>query len=356
MREPESFSTMINGLTTGDQLAEVSPEPNHVGPNRAVGVPLREDSLRVVQHMVNEATLRDEHGECAPASTGHVRVALHAVRPVDVASETSHARALRAIVENDWLDVVVDLPMNFLADGDAETQLWSLDYDKAEGRKGTVALVDASRSPDDQTIIDIGHLLLKARSTSCDQRVRWVSNESLGSIDVVIERALRIAWTIDEHMLSALDDSSTLASTASPELMASLHKLTATLAQLIGAERHHIPITWFSAIECTDDLQGVLGGGSTHAAAAIVASAARRTSKLGNRIVAHSGLSFVPDPALRTVTRLRLPVGYLALDERGRGRAIDQTAREFAAELRRIEPNAWIPAWPAKVTYNTAVA
>ena len=61
----------------------------------------------------------------------------------DAGSGQSNIR--RYLIENDWLDAIVQLPNNSFYNTDIATYIWILNKDKPQERKGKVQLIDASK-------------------------------------------------------------------------------------------------------------------------------------------------------------------------------------------------------------------
>ena len=51
----------------------------------------------------------------------------------------------RWVLENDWLEAIIALPLNIFYNTGIATYIWILDNKKAEHRKGRVQLIDASK-------------------------------------------------------------------------------------------------------------------------------------------------------------------------------------------------------------------
>ncbi len=109
----------------------------------------------------------------------------------------------RWIIENDWLEAIVALPLNLFYNTGIATYIWVLSNRKPDHRKGRVQLIDASQwfkplrknlgkkncelSPDDIARIDKTFLEFKETPES-----KIFPNEALGYWKVTVERPLRL--------------------------------------------------------------------------------------------------------------------------------------------------------------------
>ena len=120
----------------------------------------------------------------------------------------------RWIIENDWLEAIVALPLNMFYNTGIATYIWVLTNRKPEHRKGKVQLIDATRwstplrknlgqkncelSPENvRQIID-------AFMTFADtEESKIFPNEAFGYWKVTVERPLRLAGTDPERVYKA---------------------------------------------------------------------------------------------------------------------------------------------------------
>ena len=120
----------------------------------------------------------------------------------------------RWIIENDWLEAIVALPLNMFYNTGIATYIWVLTNRKPEHRKGKVQLIDATRwfkplrknlgkkncelSDDDITRICDTFVGFKETEQS-----KIFPNEAFGYWKVTVERPLRLRVDLDEKSLSA---------------------------------------------------------------------------------------------------------------------------------------------------------
>jgi type I restriction enzyme M protein len=131
----------------------------------------------------------------------------------DAGSGESNIR--RYIIENDWLDAIIQLPNNMFYNTGITTYIWVLSNSKAPHRKGKVQLIDASElyqklrknlgakncefAP--EHIEQITHLYLEMP----DQGISKVfDNRDFGYYKVTVERPLRLAAQFTAERLAAL--------------------------------------------------------------------------------------------------------------------------------------------------------
>lgn len=145
----------------------------------------------------------------------------------------------RWIVENDWLEAIIALPLNMFYNTGIATYIWVLTNRKADHRKGKVQLIDATEwsrplrknlgkkncefSPEDITRIIDTFLAFKETSQS-----RILPNQALGYWKVSVERPLRLKGIEPNRVYSAkeiktLRESSERDPSAAP-VIAKVHK------------------------------------------------------------------------------------------------------------------------------------
>jgi type I restriction enzyme M protein len=172
----------------------------------------------------------------------------------------------RWIIENDWLEAIVALPMNMFYNTGIATYIWLLSNKKAEHRKGQVQLIDATSwftplrknlgkkncelAPDD--IARITRTLLEFKETP---ESKILPNEAFGYWKVAVERPLCL------HSQLALKSIETLRFTSGDEeirsvlyeefgddLFTKFGKITAALDKRLA--------DWGSDEEDADDEEG----------------------------------------------------------------------------------------------------
>ena len=124
----------------------------------------------------------------------------------------------RWIIENDWLEAIVALPLNMFYNTGIATYVWVLTNRKPDQRKGKIQLIDATDwytplrknlgsknrelGPDDiervmRTFLDF------ESSPEYGEHSKVFANEEFGYYKVMVERPLRLAGTDPNHTYSA---------------------------------------------------------------------------------------------------------------------------------------------------------
>ena len=128
----------------------------------------------------------------------------------DAGSGESNVR--RWVIENDWLEAIIALPLNIFYNTGIATYIWVLSNRKAENRKGKVQLIDATAwfrplrknlgkkncelGPDDLKRICDAFLRLEEGEQS-----KTFPNEAFGYWKVTVERPLRLAVELSDGAL-----------------------------------------------------------------------------------------------------------------------------------------------------------
>lgn len=119
----------------------------------------------------------------------------------------------RWIIENDWLEAIVALPLNMFYNTGIATYIWVLTNRKAEHRKGKVQLIDATAwfkplrknlgkkncELSEEDITRICDTFLKFEET---EQSKIFPNAAFGYWKVTIERPLRLRVELDDHARS----------------------------------------------------------------------------------------------------------------------------------------------------------
>ena len=123
----------------------------------------------------------------------------------------------RWIIENDWLEAIVALPLNIFYNTGIATYVWVLSNRKPEHRRGKVQLIDATQwyrplrrnlgnrncelSPDDIRRVCGAFLAFEETEQS-----KVFPNEAFGHWKVIVERPLRLAVELSPERLRAFRD------------------------------------------------------------------------------------------------------------------------------------------------------
>jgi type I restriction enzyme M protein len=122
----------------------------------------------------------------------------------------------RWIIENDWLEAIVALPLNIFYNTGIATYIWVLSNKKAANRKGKVQLIDATSwfkplrknlgkkncELGDEDIERINKLFLNREAT---EQSKIFKNEDFGYWKVTVDRPLRLTVSLDAKSLSAFE-------------------------------------------------------------------------------------------------------------------------------------------------------
>ena len=147
----------------------------------------------------------------------------------------------RWIIENDWLEAIVALPLNMFYNTGIATYIWVLSNRKAAHRRGRVQLIDATQwhrplrknlgsKNCELSDEDIGHICDTFLALEETEQSKIFPNEAFGYWKVTVERPLRIegidperAYTAKE--IKALKDDGKRSETA-PPVIKKVHKAT----------------------------------------------------------------------------------------------------------------------------------
>lgn len=116
----------------------------------------------------------------------------------------------RWIIENDWLEAVVALPLNMFYNTDIATYIWIVTNRKPENRRGKVQLIDATElfkplrknlgkkncELSDADILEICSIFLGFQDSGLS---KIFTNEEFGYTRVTVERPLRLSGTDPER-------------------------------------------------------------------------------------------------------------------------------------------------------------
>jgi type I restriction enzyme M protein len=123
----------------------------------------------------------------------------------------------RWILENDWLEAIVALPLNIFYNTGIATYIWVLSNKKAPNRKGKVQLIDATSwfkplrknlgkkncELGVEDIDRINQLFLNSQET---EQSKIFKNEDFGYWKVTVERPLRLSLSLDTKRLAKFEE------------------------------------------------------------------------------------------------------------------------------------------------------
>jgi len=158
----------------------------------------------------------------------------------------------RWIIENDWLDAVIALPLNMFYNTGIATYIWVLTNRKPERRKGKIQLIDATGiyTPlrknlgkkncelSDAQVKEISDIFLAFEET---EQSKVFPNAAFGYWKIVVERPLRLAVHVTPSKLAAFKR----------DAPTKLHEATDAFAQVAGGPDPHRDFNaiqeWFEA-------------------------------------------------------------------------------------------------------------
>ena len=263
----------------------------------------------------------------------------------------------RWIFENDWLEGIVALPDQMFYNTGISTYVWILTNDKSDADRGLVRLIDARESGTKMRkslgdkrkqltaspLEELAHLYGGALGESADDpRVKVLPNEAFGFQRITVERPLRRRWEVTPEALLAL---------------------TATKPWLAWKGRPSV-----EPVEITDAFAPLVGPRFATASALTAATkkqdattplpVVRELVKLA--AIADADAPIIKgkagpesDPDLRDAENIPLPAGWLALDDKARGKAlVDSAEAHLKAEIHPYVPDAWNDHTQTKVGFE----
>jgi len=311
---------------------------------------INDGSFLFLQHMISKMK---------PVSEGGSRVAIvfNGSPLFTGAAGSGESEIRRWIIENDMLEAVVALPDQMFYNTGISTYVWILTNDKADADRGLVRLIDARESGTKMrkslgdkrkeltpnAIEEIAQLYGGALGESADDpRVKVLANEAFGFQRITVERPLRRRWEVTPEALLAL---------------------TATKPWLAWKGRPSV-----EPVEITDAFAPLVGPRFATASALTAAikkqdattplPVVRELVKLA--AIADADAPIIKgkagpesDPDLRDAENIPLPAGWLALDDKARGKAlVDSAEAHLKAEIHPYVPDAWIDHTKTKVGFE----
>ena len=138
----------------------------------------------------------------------------------------------RWIIENDWLEAIIALPLNLFYNTGIATYIWLLSNKKAEQRQGKVQLIDATswfqplrknmgKKNCELSAEDIGRIVDVYERFEESEQSKIFPNAAFGYTKVTVERPLRIAGADADRVyapkeLKALKETAERSETAAP--------------------------------------------------------------------------------------------------------------------------------------------
>ncbi len=214
----------------------------------------------------------------------------------------------RWIIENDWLEAIIALPLNMFYNTGIATYIWVLTNRKPDSRKGKVQLIDATsiHTPlrknlgkkncelSAEQIKQITDLFLAFEET---EQSKIFPNAAFGYWKIVVERPLRLAIHVTPGKLAAFKKDS-------PE---KLHKAADLLTVIAGGSKPHLDFNtvqqrFESAMKKADIKLRALDLKALYAAFTFKDEAAEPVIKKKTR----DAIEYEPDPDLRDTEQVPL--------------------------------------------------
>jgi len=178
----------------------------------------------------------------------------------DAGSGESNTR--RWIIENDWLEAIIALPLNMFFNTGIATYVWVLTNRKPAHRKGKVQLIDATgwfnplrknmgKKNCELTPEHIDRIVQTFADFAPDEQSRIFDNDEFGYWKVTVERPLRLRIDLTEDRLDALRKVCAL------EKEGPLADLADHAAMVLGTGPHWDFNTFIAALEPLADKAGV---------------------------------------------------------------------------------------------------
>lgn len=122
----------------------------------------------------------------------------------------------RWVLENDWLEAVISLPLNIFYNTGISTYIWVLANKKAEARRGKVQLIDASQWSQplrrnlgkkncELSEVDIACILdLYLGEKQDTAQSKWFNTQDFGYWKITVERPLRLKSQLSDERIEPL--------------------------------------------------------------------------------------------------------------------------------------------------------
>ena len=174
-------------------------------------------------HINDGQQLFDLNGLSKLKETGRMAIVHNGSPLFTGAAGSGPSEIRRYIIENDWLEAIVQLPNDTFYNTGITTYIWIMSKNKAPHRKGKVQLIDASQmyekrrrsignkrndiSEECREVIvkAYGEFLnkeYKLGDRTCESKI--FNNEDFGYYEITIETPLRLNFKIDDERIERL--------------------------------------------------------------------------------------------------------------------------------------------------------
>lgn len=294
------------------------------------GLPrISDGSLLFLQHMISKMK-----------SGSRLGIVLSGSPLFSGAAESGESEIRRWIIESDLLEGIVALPDQMFYNTGISTYVWVLSNSKPASRAGSVALIDGRGEfakmrkslGDKRKFLPTGAIETLVRLYNDlpddDPRVKVMPNDRFGFQRLTVERPLRLHWEVTEAVIDLLADDG--------EAPAGL--------------RAHIGTVFVTERELTAAIKSLLAPLTAAKKKAVLKAAAVRDPDADP--VTKNGVT-EPDPDLRDNENIPLPVGYLAMTDQQRTKALHLAGEShLREEIHPYVPDAWIDHNKTKIGYE----
>ncbi|MGB9987463.1 type I restriction-modification system subunit M [Salarchaeum japonicum] len=175
------------------------------------GTPRKSDgSLLFLQHMLSKMKPQDQDGS-------RIAIVFNGSPLFSGGANSGESAIRRWIIENDWLEAIVGLPDKLFYNTDIHTYIWILSNNKSAQREGKVQLIDGrdlyenmrknlgdkSNKLNDEHISKITSIFGEFEKGG---RSKIVANEEFGYRRIVIDRPLRLSFSVTPEKINLLDE------------------------------------------------------------------------------------------------------------------------------------------------------
>jgi type I restriction enzyme M protein len=226
------------------------------------GLPRVSDgSLLFLLHLLSKMRPREEGGS-------RVAIVLNGSPLFTGGAGSGESEIRRWVIENDYLEAIVALPVDMFYNTGISTYIWVLSNHKAPERKGRIQLINAAEffvkmrkslgsKRKELSASDIDRVVTLYGEFAEGEYCRVFRNEAFGYRTITVERPLRLNFAVTEERLARVREQGALARLG----VDGLARLTETLAGM-GQSR-----VWRSRAAFQKDLKKALGSAQVELAA-----------------------------------------------------------------------------------------
>ncbi|MFG2940120.1 N-6 DNA methylase [Streptomyces sp. NPDC048282] len=314
------------------------------------GLPrINDGSLLFLQHMISKMKPVDVNG----GGGSRIAIVFNGSPLLTGAAESGESNIRRWILENDWLEAIVDLPDQLFYNTGISTYFWILTNRKDADHKGKVVLLDARdqwekmrKSLGDKRkelgdgtngrpdhIGDITRLYAEAFQVAKDpehplhSKVKIFTNKDFGYQRITVERPLKLRFEVTEETSAALAEAKPVAKLERSE-------------EFVAAVRTLLGLSWTTKSEAFVALKdAVVAAGLTWPSGAPFAKAVRETIGVRDPEGEVQKVKGAPEPDADLRDYENVPLG-------------EDVEDYFKREVLPHVPDAWIDHTKTKIGYE----